>query len=116
MGNFVGEFMVVLGLYPAHPHLAVAASLGFVFSTAYALRMMQRIFFGENTGGWKVPDLTMREMGVMSLMMVPLLWLGLSPQPFIDRVQKSSPSMHEAAAGPHTEIKPATPLTPWRRK
>ena len=62
MGNFVGEFMVVLGVYPAHPGLAVAASLGFVFSTAYALRMIQRICFGENREGWKIPDLSLREM------------------------------------------------------
>ncbi len=116
MGNFVGEFMVVLGLWPAHPGLAIAASSGFVFSTAYALRMMQRIFFGENTGGWKVPDLSMREMGIMTLMMVPLLWLGLCPQPFIDRVEKGKASVAKTVTRPHTEMKPGDTLPPWRRK
>jgi NADH-quinone oxidoreductase subunit M len=116
MGNFVGEFMVVLGLWPAHPHLAVAASLGFVFSTAYALRMMQRIFFGENTGGWKVADLSMREMGIMCLMMVPLLWLGLCPQPLIDLVGKGNPSVREITAGYQPAIKPGDTLPTGRRK
>ena len=116
MGNFVGEFMVVLGVYPAHPGLAVAASLGFIFSTAYALRMIQRICFGENREGWKVPDLSLREMGIMALMMVPLLWLGLSPQPLIDRVEKRNPSVRETTVGPHAEIMPGDPLPPGRRK
>ena len=115
MGTFVGEFMVVLGVYQAHPGLAVAASLGFVFSTAYALRMIQRICFGENREGWKVPDLSLREMGIMALMMVPLLWLGLSPQPLIDRVEKDNPSVAAAksASKPHL---PGKTLPQRRRK
>jgi NADH-quinone oxidoreductase subunit M len=90
--------------------------LGFIFSTAYALRMIQRICFGENREGWKVPDLSLREMGIMALMMVPLLWLGLSPQPLIDRVEKRNPSVRETTVGPHAEIMPGDPLPPGRRK
>ncbi len=116
MANFLGEFMVVLGLYPAHPGLAVAASLGFVFSTAYALRMMQRIFFGENTGGWKVPDLSVREMSIMCLMTAPLLWLGLAPQPFIDLVRKATLPVRAIVAGYHAGITPDETLTPGRRR
>ena len=72
-------------------------------TTAYALRMIQRIFFGENREGWEVPDSSLREMGVMALMMVPLLWLGLSPQPLIDRVGKGNPSVADQsfASSPH---------------
>ena len=116
MGTFIGEFMVVLGVYPGHPALAVVAASGFVFSTAYALRMIQRICFGENTGGWKIPDLSLREMGVMALMMVPLLWLGLSPQPLIDRVEKGTPSVRETVAGHHAGLRPGKTLPPGRRK
>jgi hypothetical protein len=50
--------------------------------------------------------------------MVPLLWIGLSPQPFIDLVEKGKPSLagRETAAGPHTGLVPGETLPPGRRK
>lgn len=97
LGNFVAEFMVVLGAYQHNSTLGVLAALGFLLSTVYALWMMHRAFFGENKEGWKVPDLTFREMGVVALMAVPLLWLGLYPQPLVDRIQAVSSQAKKAA-------------------
>ncbi len=114
MANFIGEFMVVLGVYQARPGLAAAASFGFILSTAYALRMMQRIFFGENRQGWKFADLSPREAGVMALMMLPLLWLGLFPQPLIDRVEKTHAAVQETAPDAHG-VKPAETSPAGRR-
>jgi NADH-quinone oxidoreductase subunit M len=84
MGNFVGEFLVVLGTFKVNPGLAIAAALGFVVSTAYSLRMVHRVFFGENKLTRRVPDLSLREMAIAILMILPLLWLGLCPQAFLD--------------------------------
>ena len=88
LGNFLGEFLVVLGAYRTSAFLAAVAALGFIVSTAYSLRMMQRAFFGENSHGWKIPDLSAREMAVVVLMILPLLWLGFHPQPFIDLARR----------------------------
>jgi NADH-quinone oxidoreductase subunit M len=44
LGNFVGEFLVVLGLYHTNVAAASIAAFGFVFSAIYILWMMQRIF------------------------------------------------------------------------
>jgi NADH-quinone oxidoreductase subunit M len=89
LGNFVGEFLVVLGAFRLSPPLAVVAAVGFILSTAYALRMIRKVLFGENTNGWKCADLSVREMAVITLMIIPLLWLGLYPQWFIDRAESS---------------------------
>ena len=100
MGTFLGEFMVVLGAYQASVPLAIFASLGFVLSTAYSLSLMEQVFFGENRGGWKVPDLSIREMAVVTLMMIPLLWLGLAPQAVLDKGKRAF-SLASAQAGGH---------------
>jgi len=105
IGNFVGEFLVVLGAFYVSPALAAFASAGFVLSTAYSLRLVHRVFFG----GGEAPaarDLTGRETAVMVLMIVPLMWLGLAPQPFLDLVKGGgNRPVHSAgqkqAAQPH---------------
>lgn len=95
MGNFVGEFLVVLGTFGSNPGLAVAAALGFIVSTAYSLRMVHRVFFGERRNGLRIPDLSFREMAITVLMIIPLLWLGLYPQAFLDLSKSSLGSIQE---------------------
>jgi NADH-quinone oxidoreductase subunit M len=83
LGNFVGEFLVLLGAYQANPAIAAAATLGFVVSTAYSLRMIQCVFFGPERGGEKPPDSTPRESAMMASMIAVIVWLGLFPQPVL---------------------------------
>jgi NADH-quinone oxidoreductase subunit M len=81
MGDFVGEFLVLLGSYRINVAITVVASLGILASTFYALQMVQRAFQGPNTRAWQFPDLSPREGIMMAAMIVGLLWLGLYPQP-----------------------------------
>ncbi len=98
IGNFIGEFLVVLGAYRVSPALAVFASAGFIFSTAYSLRLVHRIFFGERKDALRrVSDLSGRETAVMLLMLLPLLWLGLAPQAVIDKVKGGGGTVQAAA-------------------
>jgi NADH-quinone oxidoreductase subunit M len=84
LGDFVGEFLVLLGSYKVSITITVVATLGVLASTFYALRMVQRAFLGPNTHAWKLPDLTSREVVMMALMIAGLLWLGFYPQPVLD--------------------------------
>jgi len=84
LGDFVGEFLVLLGSYKVSVGLTVLATLGILASTFYALRMMQRAFFGPNTNSWRLPDLTPREGLIMTAMILGLLWLGFYPQPVLN--------------------------------
>ena len=81
LGDFVGEFLVLLGSYRVSIAITVVASLGVLASTFYALRMVQRAFLGPNTHAWRLPDLNPREAFMMAAMIVGLLGLGLYPQP-----------------------------------
>jgi NADH-quinone oxidoreductase subunit M len=80
IGDFVGEFLVLLGSYKISVPITVAASIGILASTFYALRMVQRAFHGPNTQAWRLPDLNLREGLMVGTMIVGLLWLGLYPQ------------------------------------
>jgi NADH-quinone oxidoreductase subunit M len=91
MGDFVGEFLVLMGAYKVSIVLTVVASLGILASTFYALRMMQRAFMGPNAHSLQLPDLTPREGLMIGTMVAGLLWLGLYPQPVLDAF---APAMH----------------------
>jgi NADH-quinone oxidoreductase subunit M len=80
LGNFVGEFLVLLGVYRVNPVMAILAGLGFIVSTVYALWMLQRSFFGPNTENWKLRDYGARELVIMGSLIAVIFWLGLYPQ------------------------------------
>jgi len=80
LGDFVGEFLVMLGSYQVSIVATVVTSLGVLASTFYALRMVQRAFQGPNTHAWQIPDLNPQEAFMMVVMIVGLLGLGLFPQ------------------------------------
>jgi NADH-quinone oxidoreductase subunit M len=84
LGDFVGEFLVLLGSYRVSITITVVASIGVLASSFYALRMVQRAFQGPNTHAWQVPDLNPREALMMAVMIVGLLGLGLYPQPVLN--------------------------------
>ncbi len=87
LGDFVGEFLVLLGTYKVSIVLAALATVGVLFATFYALRLVQRAFQGPNTHDWRIADLVPREGLVVALMIVTLLWLGLYPRPVLDTFQ-----------------------------
>lgn len=85
LGDFVGEFLVLLGTYRAgHVGLTIAGSIGVLLTTLYAMRFIQRAYHGPNTNHWSMPDLGARELAIYVPMMAILLWLGLYPQPVLN--------------------------------
>jgi NADH-quinone oxidoreductase subunit M len=81
LGDFVGEFLVLLGTYRVNAAMAAVAAAGVLAATFYALRLVQQAFQGPNTHHWQLPDLAIREGLMLGVMIVLLLWLGLYPQP-----------------------------------
>ena len=93
LGNFVGEIMVLVGAFQVHVGITFFAALGLVVAAVYALSLMQRSFQGRpaegaaegvTDGATTFHDFGFREMSVMALMMLGLVWLGIYPQPVLD--------------------------------
>lgn len=89
LGNFVGEFLVLMGAYHVSITLTAIAATGLVIATMYALWMVQRTFFGARPDERKIPDLALREMAVMGVMMASLVWIGMYPQPILNTAGRS---------------------------
>lgn len=98
LAEFVGEFLVLLGTYRAgYVGLTIAAVVGVVLTTLYALRFIQGAYHGPNTHHWSIPDLGARELAIFVPMMAILLWIGLYPQPVIDTFDATMQNLRQYA-------------------
>jgi NADH-quinone oxidoreductase subunit M len=93
LGNFVGEFLVLVGTWPRHPVIAILAAVGLVPATIYALRIVQRVFHGPRGAAFTTHDLTARDLTAQAILVVAIVWLGLYPQPVLDRVTSALPHL-----------------------
>jgi NADH-quinone oxidoreductase subunit M len=84
LGNFVGEFLVLLGAYQADVQITAVSSIGLVAATLYSLRMILRAYHGGNSHALKFADLGAREWAILGVLMIAILWLGVYPQPVLD--------------------------------
>ena len=87
LGNFVAEFLVLLGLFKVNPIMAAIAALGMITAAIYALQLVGRSFQGQADESRQMKDFGAMEMATMGVMIVALLWLGLYPQPVLDLAQ-----------------------------
>jgi len=84
LGNFIAEFLILLGSYQVSILWTVLAALGLVAASVYALRMLQASFHGTAARSWKPADLNLRETAAMACMVAIIVWLGLFPQWVLD--------------------------------
>ena len=83
-GNFVGEFLVIFGVFQISLPVAVAALFGIVAATVYSLRIIQATFHGPAVTPWEIDDMSRMEMLMMAPMIIAIIWLGLWPSTVIE--------------------------------
>jgi NADH-quinone oxidoreductase subunit M len=84
LGNFVGEFLVLLGAFRVERWAAVVATLGLIAAAAYALILVQRALHGPLRRTEPMRDLLPRESCAALVLAVGALALGVHPQPLFD--------------------------------
>ncbi|MFY7921484.1 MAG: complex I subunit 4 family protein [Gemmatimonas sp.] len=96
--GFVGEFLVLLGTYAELPVMAIIATSGVIFAAAYGLRALQLLVFGRLAGqaNLALADLSGREKFVMSVFAAAILYLGIVPQPVLQRAERASRDLVES--------------------
>jgi NADH-quinone oxidoreductase subunit M len=92
LNGFVGEFLILLGAFHANPWAGGLATLGVVLGAVYMLTMYKRVIFGPVTveANRALHDLSGREVAVMVPILVLIIWLGVYPKPFLDRIEPSA--------------------------
>lgn len=102
LGDFVGEFLVLMGAYRVNIAATAIATVGVLAATFYALQMVQRAFHGPEGHGWRIADLGWREGVIVATMMATLLWLGLYPRPVLDTFAPALDRLNTYASTPMT--------------
>lgn len=91
LGNFVGEFLALLGAFQANIPITVISAFGLILASVYSLWVIQMIFHGEYTDkkidDSHLTDLNGREMFYFGAMMLGLVWMGMYPQSFLNLSQ-----------------------------
>ncbi len=91
LNGFVGEILILVGAFLHSPKAAIVAATGVVLSAAYMLWMYRRVAFGpvDHPENRSLIDLSMREKLIMLVMVVPIFWIGVYPDPFLRRIEPS---------------------------
>jgi NADH-quinone oxidoreductase subunit M len=91
LSGFVGEILILSGVAQGNPVILVACLVGMVGLAILLFVSYQRVAFGpmrvpENRG---LIDIGLRERAVLLALIVPMLWIGLYPNPLLRRVEPS---------------------------
>jgi NADH-quinone oxidoreductase subunit M len=91
LNGFIGELLILQGVFVASKLWAVVAASGVVLGAAYMLSLYQRTMFGkiENPKNEKLKDMGLREFATFAPLLALAVWIGLYPKPFIDRLNSS---------------------------
>jgi NADH-quinone oxidoreductase subunit M len=89
--GFVGEFLALIGTFQTHPWVATIGATGVIFAAYYMLPMVQKIVFNalDKEENAKLPDLSRRELAVLAPLVAAMIWMGVYPKPFLERMEAS---------------------------
>ena len=89
--GFIGEFLILMGVFKDNFLVAVIASLGVILGAAYMLWLYKRVVFGKliNTDLKKMVDLNRSEYFILTCLAVPTLFFGFYPDPLIKTIEIS---------------------------
>jgi NADH-quinone oxidoreductase subunit M len=123
LNGFAGEFLLLLGMFQrawvdggaTYMVIAVLAVFGVVLGAWYMLYLVQRVFFGPvkepDHNGHPIEDLSFREVMALAPLVVFIVWIGVQPKFFLNRMAPSletlSRSAMQAAASPDGLPQPA---------
>lgn len=90
--GFIGEFLILLGAFRAHPVAGILGTVGVVLGAVYMLTMYKDVFFGPitNAVNRQLQDLSAREIVAITPVIVLIFWIGLFPKPFLDRIEPTT--------------------------
>jgi NADH-quinone oxidoreductase subunit M len=91
LNGFIGELLILQGVFVFSKLWAAVAASGIVLGAAYMLWLYQRTMFGklDNPKNEKLADLSLREFVTFAPLLILAVWIGLYPAPFLRRLDTS---------------------------
>jgi NADH-quinone oxidoreductase subunit M len=90
LSGFVAEFHIFVGIFKTYPVFGALAVFGAAITATYILRMLAMAFFGPFNEKWdKLKEMTRWEQAAGAILIFFLLFMGLWPAPFIDRISST---------------------------
>ncbi|HUK87942.1 MAG TPA: hypothetical protein VLT85_09780, partial [Terriglobales bacterium] len=91
-----------------------------IFAAYYMLPMVQRIWFNslDNEKNRSLPDLSARELTVLVPLVLVMVWLGVYPKPFLERMEPTVQGLIQSVEARRTPpavfglLPPAAPAQP----
>ena len=89
--GFVGEFLVLVGVFKVNYLVAILASIGVILAAAYILWLYKRVVFGkmENIQLKKIKDVNLSEAVILGVLSAAVLFFGFYPDPLFQTVNVS---------------------------
>ena len=89
--GFVGEFLVLIGVFQKSMMVAVIASLGVILAAAYMLWLYGRVFYGKvsNKDIKKLTDLNKTEIYIFACLAFLTMFFGIYPEPLFNTINVS---------------------------
>lgn len=78
LNNFVGEVLILLGVFQYDLRITALLALSVILSVMYMLRFMQKVYFGP-PGTLKAYDIGWKEGFQMAPLVILVIWIGLYP-------------------------------------
>ena len=104
LNGFVGEFLLLMGMFQRawgpvatvwtwqYRIISVLAVSGVVLGAWYMLSLVARVFFGplrERKHAEPISDLSLREILALTPLCLAIVWIGVQPRFFLDRMAPS---------------------------
>jgi NADH-quinone oxidoreductase subunit M len=97
--NFVGEFLILLGVFDSRMAIAIVASIGVVLASVYALRMYIRSMHNRQGPAVTSFEMSLRDGLVIVPLVLCILAFALFPQRAIDAGEPAAQGASRAATG-----------------
>jgi len=89
--GFVGEFLILIGVFQKNILVAVLASLGVILAASYMLWLYKRVVFGRvvNSEVKEINDLDKTEICIFASLVFLTIFFGLYPEPLFNTIDVS---------------------------
>ena len=89
--GFVGEFLVLVGIFQINTWVAALAATGVILGAVYMLYLYRRVIFGKLTKEslLSITDMNRREIAVFAPLVLLVFVMGIYPIPFLEVMHAS---------------------------